>query len=265
MYINIIKMSKIFVPPPRAIDLPSSAFVPSSGALGDAVAGSAANVGRNAAQGAAGDIATEAAQRTARDGATDAVEAAARRGVDSVPPPRTMLQKGGDAVAAGAKRTARAAADNAKALIAAGLVVGGGLYLEKKFKDADEDIKNCINVCLPENWDDYEYGDLDKSELKYRVLEGEDANPDQPLCTEAKDDCGEFCGNKCEDLHEYELPGSNAAAGVGKGVGKGLGGLFGGLAKGLGKLFDPSGMASKFSLIMIILIIVMTAIRMIKK
>lgn len=177
---------------------------------------------------------------------------------------RGAAKRAGDAIAAGAKRTAKAAADNAGKLITAGLVVGGGLYLENKFKEADEDIKNCINVCLPENWDDYEYGDLDKSELKYRVLEGEDANPDQPLCTEAKDDCGEYCGNKCEDLHEYELPGSNAAAGVGKGVGKGLGGLFGGLAKGLGKLFDPSGMASKFSLIMIILIIVMTAIRMIK-
>lgn len=177
---------------------------------------------------------------------------------------RSTAKRAGDAVAAGAKRTAKAAADNAGKLITAGLVVGGGLYLENKFEEADEDIKNCINVCLPENWDDYEYGDLDKSELKYRVLEGEDANPDQPLCTEAKDDCGEYCGNKCEDLHEYELPGSKTAAGAAKGVGKGLGGLFGGLAKGLGKLFDPSGMASKFSLIMIILIIVMTAIRMIK-
>ena len=177
---------------------------------------------------------------------------------------RTIAKRTGDAIAAGAKRTAKAAADNAGKLITAGLVVGGGLYLENKFKEADEDIKNCINVCLPENWDDYEYGDLDKSDLKYRVLEGEDANPDQPLCTATMDDCGEYCGNKCEDLHEYELPGSNAAAGVGKGVGKGLGGLFGGLAKGLGKLFDPSGMASKFSLIMIILIIVMTAIRMMK-
>ena len=49
-----------------------------------------------------------------------------------------------------------------------------------------------------------------------------------------------------------------------KGLGKGLGGLFGGLAKGLGKIFDPSGMASKFSLVMIVLIIVMTAMRMMK-
>lgn len=177
---------------------------------------------------------------------------------------KKIAKSGAKAAKSGAKKAAKAASRNAGKLITAGLVVGGGLYLENKFKEADEDIKNCINVCLPENWDDYEYGDLDKSELKYRVLEGEDANPDQPLCTEAKDDCGEYCGNKCEDLHEYELPGSNTAAGVGKGLGKGLGGLFGGLAKGLGKIFDPSGMASKFSLIMIVLIIVMTAMRMMK-
>ena len=177
---------------------------------------------------------------------------------------KKFAKSGAKAAKSGAKKAAKAASRNAGKLITAGLVVGGGLYLEDKFEDAEEDIKNCMKVCLPENRDDYEYGDLDKSELKYRVLEGEDANPDQPLCTEAKDDCGEYCGNKCEDLHEYELPGSNTAAGAAKGLGKGLGGLFGGLAKGLGKLFDPSGMASKFSLIMIILIIVMTAIRMMK-
>jgi len=164
-----------------------------------------------------------------------------------------------------ANKAAKAASKNAGKLIAAGLVVGGGLYLENKFKEADEDIKNCMKVCLPENWDDYEYGDLDKSELKYRVLEGEDANPDQPLCTAAKDDCGAYCSDKCEDLHEYNIPGSNTAAGLGAGLGKGLEGLFGGLGSLFGKLFDPSGMVSKFSLIMIVLIIVMTAMRMIKK
>ena len=195
-----------------------------------------------------------AALRQAAEAGGDASQMAARN----------ALQRAGDAAASTAKRAAKAAADNAGKLITAGLVVGGGLYLENKFKEADEDIKNCMKVCLPENWDDYEYGDLDKSELKYRVLEGEDANPDQPLCAAAQDDCGAFCSDKCEDLHEYNLPGSKTAAGVGKGLGKGLGGLFGGLFKGLGKLFDPSGMASKFSLIMIILIIVITAMRMMK-
>jgi hypothetical protein len=198
--------------------------------------------------------------------AADAAEASAEAAADLARAnARTIAQRTGDAVAAGARRTAKAAADNAGKLITAGLVVGGGLYLENKFKKADKDTKNCINVCLPENWDDYEYGDLDKSDLKYRVLEGEDANAAQPLCTAAMDDCGAYCGPKCEDLHEYNVPGSKTAAGLGKGFGKGLGGLLGGLFKGLGKLFDPSGMASKFSLVMIILIIVMTAIRMMKK
>lgn len=199
--------------------------------------------------GTAGDV----LQKTTR-----ATRASTRRAA------KNFAKRGAKAAKSGAKKAAKAASRNAGKLITAGLVVGGGLYLENKFNEADEDIKNCMKVCLPENWDDYEYGDLDKSELKYRVLEGEDANSDQPLCTEAKDDCGAFCSDKCEDLHEYDIPGSKTAAGAAKGFGKGLGGLFGGLGKGLGKLFDPSGMASKFSLIMIILIIVMTAIRMIK-
>ena len=219
--------------------------------LDGALPGIAKQAGGNAA-----DVAKSAGGAAAKQ-----VDAAADIGRANA---RTIAQRTGDAVAAGAKRTARAAADNAGKLITAGLVVGGGLYLENKFKKADKDTKNCINVCLPENWDDYEYGDLDKSDLKYRVLEGEDANAAQPLCTAAMDDCGAYCGPKCEDLHEYNVPGSKTAAGVGKGLGKGLGALFGGLFKGLGKLFDPSGVASKFSLIMIVLIIVITAMRMMK-
>jgi hypothetical protein len=208
--------------------------------------------------------AARAAARAAKKGAGVGVNALQKSVKASARAAKKAAKSGAKAAKSGAKKAAKAASRNAGKLITAGLVVGGGLYLEDKFEDAEEDIKNCMKVCLPENWDDYEYGDLDKSELKYRVLEGEDANPDQPLCTEAKDDCGTFCSDKCEDLHEYNIPGSNAAAGLGKGLGKGLGGLFGGFAKGLGKLFDPSGMASKFSLIMIILIIIMTAMRMIK-
>ena len=171
---------------------------------------------------------------------------------------KKAAKKGAASAAAAAKKAAKAASRNAGKLITAGLVVGGGLYLEDKFNEADEDIKNCMQVCLPENWDDHAYGSLEKSELKYRILEGEDANSDQPLCTEAKDDCGAFCSDKCEDLHEYDLPGSKTAAGAAKGLGKAFEGLF----KGLEKIFDPSGMVSKFSLIMCILIIIMIAMQM---
>lgn len=209
-------------------------------------------------------MSSSVARASIRRGAGTAADVIGRTTKTTTRAAKKIVKSSAKAAKSGAKKAAKAASRNAGKLITAGLVVGGGLYLEDKFEDAEEDIKNCMKVCLPENWDDYEYGDLDKSELKYRVLEGEDANPDQPLCTEAKDDCGAFCSDKCEDLHEYNIPGSNTAAGLGKGLGKGLGGLFGGLTKGLGKLFDPSGMASKFSLIMIILIIIMTAIRMIK-
>ena len=209
-------------------------------------------------------MSSAAARAALRRGAGAGVKALKKTTKASTRAAKKFAKSGAKAAKSGAKKAAKAAGRNAGKLITAGLVVGGGLYLENKFNEADEDIKNCMKVCLPENWDDYEYGDLDKSELKYRVLEGEDANPDQPLCAAAQDDCGAFCSDKCEDLHEYNLPGSKTAAGVGKGLGKGLGGLFGGLFKGLGKLFDPSGMASKFSLIMIVLIIVMTAMRMMK-
>jgi len=176
----------------------------------------------------------------------------------------SLIKKTGKNIKKAAKKTAKVAADNAGKLIAAGLVVGGAIYLDKRFNDADEDTKNCINVCLPENWDDYKYGDLSKSELKYRVLEGEDANPDQPICTKAMTDCGEYCGEKCEDLHAYELPGSKTLEGAGRGLGGAFGGLFGGLFKGLGGALDPSGMMSKVSSVMIILLIALGVMQSIK-
>ena len=199
-----------------------------------------------------------AAKKAAKKGAIAAKKAAKKGAASAAASAKRAAKKGAATAAIAAKKAARAASKNAGKLITAGLVVGGGIYLEKKFEDADEDIKNCMQVCLPENWDDHAYGSLEKSELKYRILEGEDANSDQPLCTEAKDDCGKYCSDKCEELHEYDIPGSDAARGLGKGLGKGLEGLL----KGLEKIFDPSGMASKFSLIMSVLIIIMITMQM---
>ena len=139
---------------------------------------------------------------------------------------KRAAKKSAETAKKAAKKAAKAASDNAGKLIAGGLAIGGALYLEDKFKDAEEDIKNCMKVCLPENWDDFNYGDLKKSELKYRVLEGEDADPNQPLCTETIEDCGKYCGDKCEDLHEYEIPGSNLVGGAAAGAGKAVKGTF---------------------------------------
>lgn len=216
------------------------------------------NLGGAAAD-AAGDAAG-AAKRAAADAAGDATGAATRAADNAADAARSSIRRAADSAGAGAKKIAKAASDNAGKLIAAGLVIGGARYLEDKFNDADDDIKNCMQVCLPENWDDFNYGDLKKSELKYRVLEGENADPNQPLCTETIEDCGEYCGDKCEELHEYEIPGSNLFGGAGKAL-KGILDFFKGI---LG--LDGDGFLGKlvsgFCIFILLLIVISVIMKM---
>lgn len=142
----------------------------------------------------------------------------------------------GDAAGDGAKaKKSSFLADNAITLLATGVAAGGLYYLEQKYDKAKEETKNCMKVCLPENWDDHAYGDLQKSDLIYKEIP--DAG-DQPVCTESIPDCGKYCGDKCEEIHDYDAPGSGLLGGlagdVGEGAGGLLGGLFGGLFEGLG-------------------------------
>lgn len=196
-------------------------------------AGNAANIAKSGAK--------------AASNAASAAASAAKKGA----------KKGADVAASAAKKAAKAASDNASTLIKGGLAVGGALYLEDKFKDAKEDIKNCMKVCLPENWDDYKYGDLKKTDLKYRVLEGEDADPNQPLCTKSIEDCGNYCDDKCVELHEYEIPGSNLLDGATDAAG----GAFKGFLDVLGLGGDGSiGKWVSGFCIFIILLIVFTKI-----
>lgn len=162
---------------------------------------------------------------------------------------KSAAKKAGDAAGLakkGASKVANAAADlgtkskslskNAKKALAGGAAAGGLLYLDKKYKDAGEDIKDCMKLCLPTNWDEHDSGTLDASKLQYKVLEEE--IEDQPLCTAEISDCGEYCGEKCEEIHDYDLPGQNLAKNAANDVGDVAGGvakgLFGGLFKGLG-------------------------------
>jgi hypothetical protein len=130
---------------------------------------------------------------------------------------------------------ARLLSTNAKRALAGGVVAGGLVYIDRKYKQASEDIKDCMKVCLPTNWDDFEYGTLDKSELQYKTL---DDNEGQPVCSESMQDCGKFCGDKCEEIHEYDAPGVNLVKGSANTAGDVAGSvfksLFGGLFKGLG-------------------------------
>jgi hypothetical protein len=137
-----------------------------------------------------------------------------------------------DAAGAGAKgQKATFLAKNANTLLAGGVAAGGLYYLDQQYKGAKEDVKDCMKVCLPGNWDDYAYGDLDQNELQYKELD--DAS-DQPVCTAQMPDCGKYCGDKCEEIHDYDAPGSNLLTGAGGDAGELAGGLFGGLLGGLG-------------------------------
>ena len=157
---------------------------------------------------------------------------------------------------------------NSKKLITGGMVFGAYRYLDNKYRKADEDVRNCVGICLPENWDDHKFGDLKKSELKYRELDEDDEGYDknQPLCTKTMTDCGKYCSQKCEDIYDYDLPGSRALKGAADDAGEAAKGLFSGLFEGLGLdgVFGDTGTASKISSVMSILMILLSVMQFIK-
>lgn len=93
-----------------------------------------------------------------------------------------------------------------KVLIIGGTVLGVGVYLDKKVKESKEKTEACTNVCLPSNWAEYEYGDLDKSKLKFSETKSTNT---QPICKVNITDCREYCSNTCTEIHKYELPGTD--------------------------------------------------------
>lgn len=177
----------------------------------------AAKAAKEAAAKAA-DEAAALAKEAAKTGATPATKKAAEEAADKAAKLSKLANEASDA-AKSAKKTAKgskaaakgskATAKNAAAVLAAGGALAGGiLWIDNELKKADEKIKDCMKVCLPDNWDDYIYGEnVKKSELKYKDIE-EDLG-DQPLCTKTIQDCGEFCEKKCTEIHGKDLPGSN--------------------------------------------------------
>ena len=157
---------------------------------------------------------------------------------------------------------------NSKKLITGGMVFGAYRYLDNKYRKADEDVRNCVGICLPENWDDHKFGDLKKSELKYRELDEDDEGYDknQPLCTKTMTDCGKYCSQKCEDIYDYDLPGTDVLKGAADDAGDAAKGLFSGLFEGLGLdgVFGDTGTASKISSVMSILMILLSVMQFIK-
>jgi hypothetical protein len=153
---------------------------------------------------------------------------------------------------------------NAGNLLTAGIAAGGLYYLDQKYKDAKEEVKDCMKVCLPDNWDDHAYGDLEKSELKYKEL-SDVGTDEQPICTAEIDECGAYCGDKCKEIHDYDAPGSNVLTGLAGDAGETAGGLlnslFGGLFEGMGLDTSMVGYASSASSSMICMIMMIIILK----
>ena len=168
---------------------------------------------------------------------------------------KRMDPSSGTAASRSLEKAADVARANSKKLIAGGLVLGGGIYLNNKYKDAEEDIKNCIGVCLPDNWDEHAYGSLEKSELNYRPLTYTDGNGEeitvdenQPLCSNVMDDCEKYCSDQCEELHDYDAPGIDLAKGAANDAADLTGDLFKSFTDLFSGIFSGSGIASMVSL-----------------
>lgn len=127
-----------------------------------------------------------------------------------------------------------------------GSVIGAGagllMWIDKKFEESEEDFKDCMAACIPENWHEYDGGDLKKSELKYSTLDSLDDRgiepiANQPYCTKKINDCGEYCGKSCKDETKVDLPGQNLLTGGAGFLGGLLNDTFGSFTEGLG--FPP--------------------------
>lgn len=103
-----------------------------------------------------------------------------------------------------------------KTMIVGGAILGAGVYLDRKLKDAEEKIKECIDACLPEAWDEYKEGNLEKSKLTFSEVA---STRKQPICKESITDCGEYCDSKCKEEHKYKPPLSRVPEAAGKGAG----------------------------------------------
>jgi hypothetical protein len=222
-----------------------------------------------------GESTTDAAKLA--EAARNAADVDALRGLDNVGDATRGAGRADDA--ADATRGARRADDagdagdaqkssflkeNAGTLLAGGLAAGGIYYLDQQYKEEKEAVKDCMKVCLPDNWDDHAYGDLEKSELKYKEL-SDVGTDEQPLCTAEIEDCGQYCGDKCKEIHDFDAPGSGLAEGLAGDLGEGLGGvfksIFGGLFEGMGLDTSVVGYASSASSSMICMVLMIMLLK----
>ena len=246
----------------RTADVTTGAVNPGAlrqlGNLGES-ATDAAELSRQAARNAA-DIDTLRGLNKI-DNVGDATRGAGR--ADDAADATKGARRADDAGDAGkAKKKSSFLKENARTLLAGGIAAGGIYYLDQQYKEEKEAVKDCMKVCLPDNWDDHAYGDLEKSELKYKEIA--DAG-EQPLCTAEIEDCGQYCGDKCKEIHDFDAPGSGLAEGLAGDLGEGLGGvfksIFGGLFEGMGLDTSVVGYASSASSSMICMVLMIMLLK----
>jgi hypothetical protein len=132
------------------------------------------------------------------------------------------------------KKTSGFIGNHFKELATFGFVVGGAIYLENKYDEASEAMIECQGKCLPENYDLMPpYGTLERKDLIYSTNV---ASETQPVCTSDHVDCGDYCGAKCEAIHDYDPPGASLLGGVAEDLGGLINDALGGIFDG----FDPS-------------------------
>ena len=199
----------------RYVDDITSAIGRSADDVGDALA-TAARQGDNASALGKVDIDLSGLKSGLSGGAAGKLDNAAAAGkLDNVADAGKVgkLSKARKNAALVAKKTLKFCGDN-PLICASPLILGGVAYVDKRLKDADKKVRECAMLCLPSNYDDMIYGDLDKSELNYTTIETlqkEDPDfkkedlKDQPFCTANIKDCGDYCKDKCEDMYDESI------------------------------------------------------------
>ena len=152
-------------------------------------------------------------------------------------------------------------------LVTAGIVYGGVNFVLDHFEDNNEATRECINLCLPKNWDAYYYADGEKPELQYRTQEelqqtyqeeyGEDPPFDFPLCESPNTSCGDKCKERCDERYENALEVvTNAAVDAGDD-------LLAGLRDALG--LDGLGDNFKYVLFGLVAVVILIVVLMLAK
>lgn len=143
-----------------------------------------------------------------------------------------------------------------------GAAVGGVAWIKNNMDETEELKKECVAVCLPNNWDNVVQG-VDDS-LDYKLIDDpefddldEEEKQDIILCKDPNTECGEYCMEQCEEKYDSII--EDLAGGIGSGAKD----IFEGIAKGLG--LEGMGSVIMWGLIgivaVVILIIIMTSLK----